>query len=113
VQDRVERVLALSERWNAGDRGFEAIPDYFDPAFEMESLLASLRGEPYRGYAGIEQWVRDLDEQFAEWSITLEDVREIGDQVLTTGTVDARGRVAASPCAFPQRTCATSAQMIA
>jgi hypothetical protein len=25
--------------------------------------------------------VRDLDEQFAEWRIGLDDVREVGDQV--------------------------------
>lgn len=79
----------------------ESLADYFDPAFEMESPLASIRGESYRGYAGIEQWVRDLDEQFAEWSITLHDLREIGDQVLAIGTVDARGRASGVTIRFP------------
>ena len=64
-----------------------------DSAFELDSPFSSVVGEPYRGYAGIEPWARDLDEQFAEWHIGLEEVRQIGHQVITIATVDARGRV--------------------
>jgi SnoaL-like domain len=92
-QDRVELVRTLIGRWNAGDHGPEGLPEYVDPAFELESPFASVVGEPYRGYAGFEQWTRDLDEQFAAWSIGLEDVRQIGNQVITIATIDARGRV--------------------
>jgi hypothetical protein len=89
---RVEVVRMLIERWNAGDHDAEDLPEYVDPAFELESPLSSVSGEPYRGYAGYEQWSLDLDEQFAEWSIELEDVRQIGNQVVTIATIDARGR---------------------
>jgi SnoaL-like domain len=90
--DRVEIVRALFERWNAGQHSAEAFPDYFDPAIQLESPFSSIRGEPYRGYAGIEEWVRDQDEQFAVWSITPEELRQIGSQVLAITTVEARGR---------------------
>ena len=91
-QDRVALIRMLIGRWNAGDHDPEDLPEYVDSAFELESPFASVVGEPYRGYAGIEQWARDLDEQFAEWSIGLDDVRQIGNQVIAISTVDARGR---------------------
>jgi len=91
-QDRVELVRTLIGRWNAGDHDPEGLPDYVDPAFELESPFSSVVGEPYRGYAGIEQWARDLDEQFAEWSIGLDDVRETDNRVITISTINARGR---------------------
>jgi hypothetical protein len=92
-QDRAELVRTLIGRWNAGDHDPESLPEYVDPAFELESPFSSVVGEPYRGYAGIEQWARDLDEQFAGWSIGLDDVRQIGSKVITISTIDARGRV--------------------
>jgi SnoaL-like domain len=92
LQDRVELVRTLIGRWNAGDHDLEDLPAYVDSAFELESPFSSVVGEPYRGYAGIEQWARDLDEQFAEWSIGLDDVRQIGNRVITIATIDARGR---------------------
>jgi SnoaL-like domain len=91
-QDRVELVRTLIGRWNAGDHDPEDLPEYVDTQFELESPFSSVIGEPYRGYAGLEQWARDLDEQFAEWSIGLDDIRQVGDQVITIATVDARGR---------------------
>jgi hypothetical protein len=50
-QRNLEAVRALLAGWNA---------------VELESPFSSVVGEPYRGYAGIEQWMHDLDEQFAE-----------------------------------------------
>lgn len=91
-QNRVELVRTLIGRWNAGDHDLDDLPEYVDSACELESPLSSVAGEPYRGYAGFERWSRDLLEQFAEWSIALEDMREIGDQVITIVTVEARGR---------------------
>jgi len=100
-QGRVDIVRALFERWNAGDHGNELFPEYFDPAIELESPLASVVGEPYRGYAGMERWVGDLDEQFTLWSICTDEVRQIGNRVLTLTTVRARGRASEVALQFP------------
>jgi hypothetical protein len=97
----VEIVRAIIERWNAGERSVETLPDYFDPAIELESPLSSVVGEPYRGYAGLERWVRELDEQFAEWRISLDDVRQIDNEVLAIVTVNARGRASDISLEFP------------
>jgi len=103
-ESRSEIVRAMVDLWNVGEHGSETVAEYFAPAVELESPLSSVHGTPYRGYAGIEQWARDLDEQFAEWSIRLDDVREIGDQVLALGAVDARGRVSDVRLDFPAAT---------
>ena len=100
-RDRVEIVRTLIERWNAGDRRAESLPEYFDPAVELESPLSSVVGEPYRGYAGVERWARELDEQFAEWRLSLDDARQSGNQVIAIVTVNARGRVSDIALQFP------------
>ncbi len=89
-QENVEVVRALVDHWNAGVRS--VLTEYLDPAVELESPFSSVSGEPYRGHAGIEQWVRDVDEQFAEWQIELDDVREVGNTVIAIGSIRGRGR---------------------
>ena len=103
-QENGEIVRALVDRWNAGERDVTNLHDYLDPAIELESPFASVAGEAYQGYAGIERWVLDLDEQFADWNIGLEDVRQIGSQVITIGMVNARGRASEVALQFPYAT---------
>ena len=93
-QENVEIVRALIGLWNTRDRGALArsLADYCDPAIELEGPLSSVSGEPYRGYAGIELWVRDLDEQFLEWRISIDDIHQQGDQVIALVAVNATGR---------------------
>jgi len=91
-QANVQTMYALVEQWNAGERGLDLVAEYCDPTIEFESPFSSVVGESYRGHAGIEQWARDVDEQFAEWRLSLNDVREIGDAVIAIGGVHGRGR---------------------
>ncbi len=99
--DRMDIVRKLFEHWNAGHHGTEIFSEYFDPAIELESPLASVVGEPYRGYEGMERWVGDLDEQFTLWSISPDEVREIGDRVFALTTIRARGRASEVALQFP------------
>lgn len=99
-QENVEVVRALLARWNAGDRTFADLADYFDPAFELVSPFSSFRGESYRGYAGIERWATDIDEQFAEWSISADEMHRVGNSVLALATISARGRASDVPLRF-------------
>jgi ketosteroid isomerase-like protein len=89
-QRNVEITRALYEQWNAGDRRDPA--EYCDPDVELESPFSSVAGEPYRGYAGMNQWIRDVDEQFSEWRVQVDDVRAVGDAVMAIGSVHGRGR---------------------
>jgi ketosteroid isomerase-like protein len=89
--ENVEVVRAVIEHWNAGDR---TVPrDLLAPDFELETPFSSVSGTPYRGYAGIEEWLRDLDGQFSEWQNRIDDIHEVGDNVIATGSVHIRGRV--------------------
>lgn len=103
-QESVGTVRALIAGWNAGDRDMTRLSKYLDPTIELESPFSSVVGEPYRGHAGIEQWMRDLDEQFDEWTIGVVQTREAGDQVLVTGTVRARGRSSGATIEFDAAT---------
>ncbi len=108
-QQRVALVHALVERWNAGERNLGAIGDAFDPAVELDSPLSSVVGVPYRGHAGIEQWRHDIDEQFSEWHLHLDDLRDLGDAVIVIGSVRGRGRVSGVVVEFDAAVLATFA----
>jgi hypothetical protein len=97
-------VRALIELWNSGDRELDALAPYLDPAIELESPFASVAGEPYRGYAGIARWMRDIDEQFAEWSILPDHARQVEGRVIVIGHVTARGRGSEMKLEFPAAT---------
>jgi ketosteroid isomerase-like protein len=88
--ENVAIVREVFELWNAGDRRIRS--DYLDPAVELESPLSSVSGEPYRGHAGVEQWIRDVDEQFAEFESHLDAVREVENTVVAIGTIQLKGR---------------------
>ena len=96
-QENVEIVRTLVAHWNAGDRDLVRSIEYLDPSVQLEGPLSSLTAEPYQGYRGIERWMRDLDEQFDVWVIQIDDVRQVGEDVLVTATIDARGRTSGAP----------------
>ncbi|GAC1435731.1 MAG: hypothetical protein NVSMB51_05710 [Solirubrobacteraceae bacterium] len=89
-RENVEALRRSFERWNMGDHTVRA--EDVDPGVELESPMSSVAGEPYRGHAGIEAWVRELDEQFAEWRVSIGDVREVGNAVIAVGGISLRGR---------------------
>lgn len=98
---KVELARTLVERWNAGRRGLSDIEELFDPAVEMESPLSQISGGPYRGYAGMERWVEELEKQFSEWHVAVEDVREVDERVIVISAVTARGRASGVALEFP------------
>ncbi len=96
-QENVEVVRTLIAHWNAGDRVLLRSAEFLDPSVELVGPLSSLNAEPYRGHRGIERWMRDLDEQFDVWTIDIEDVRQVDNQVVVTATINARGRASGVP----------------
>lgn len=100
-RENVEAIRRLVELWNAGDRGLGGIGRYLDQSIELESPFSSVSGVPYRGHSGIEQWRSDIDEQFSEWRLTLEDVRDLTDTVVAIGDVHGRGRGSGIVVDFP------------
>jgi hypothetical protein len=89
-QENVEVMRAVFGFWNADD--FDAIEQFLDPAVELVSPLSSVTGESYRGYAGVKRWQQDVYEQFVEWRLTVDQFREVDNQVLAIGHIALKGR---------------------
>ena len=89
-QENVELVREGFARWNKGDHGF-----FFNlaaPDVELFSRFGSLSGEPYRGHEGIREWLVDIEQSFERFDLWLDDVRDLGDDVLATGGISMRAR---------------------
>jgi ketosteroid isomerase-like protein len=90
-KENVEVVRAFVERWNSGVR--EVPTQDVDPGVVLETPFSSVSGKPYRGYAGVEQWLRDVDEQFSLWRVHIDELRAEGNAVIALGSVHGKGRV--------------------
>ena len=90
TQSKAEVMRALVEAWNQGVR--EVPSEHVDAAVELESPFTSVSGQPYRGHAGIERWMQDIDAHFSEWHTDLDEVHEVGDAVAGIGKLRGRGR---------------------
>ena len=55
------------------------------PDIELLSRFGSLAGEPYRGHLGVREWLADIQQSFERFDLWLDDVRDLGDDVLAIG----------------------------
>jgi ketosteroid isomerase-like protein len=86
-QENIDFARSVFSRWNAGERRFpdeEIHPDVV--------LVSRLLGEAVRGRAGVRRYLQEIDEQFDEWTMAIEDWRDAGDCVAALGRVRFRGR---------------------
>jgi ketosteroid isomerase-like protein len=87
-QEKVELARSALNRWNAGERRFP------DEEIHPEVVIVS-RGvldTSGHGRAGIRRYLREIDEQFDEWTTVMEDWRDTGDFVVGLGQVRLHGR---------------------
>ena len=64
-----------------------------DPGVMMEPLSTPVqRRTPYLGIGGLRRYLRDLDETWDEFEVTVEEVRAQGDYVVALGRIYARQR---------------------
>jgi ketosteroid isomerase-like protein len=85
--ENVEFARSVFSRWNAGERSFpdeEIHPDVV--------LVSRVLGKAVRGRAGVRRYLREIDEQFDEWKMAIEDWRDAGDCVAALGHVRLQGR---------------------
>jgi SnoaL-like domain len=94
---QVEIIRAALEAWNAGDRSEETLSRYCDPSVTLHSPFSEMSGEPYRGYAGLQRWMRDIDEQFSEWRIGTDDPYSRFQAAIEPGDVPLVGASGAIP----------------
>jgi ketosteroid isomerase-like protein len=90
-QRNVQQVKDAFARWNSGVRDVDL--ETIDPEVELHTPLGSTRGGPYRGHEGFRQWLRDIDEQFEEWRLEVNEWRPLDDgRLLSFGNIHAKGR---------------------
>jgi ketosteroid isomerase-like protein len=85
--ENVEFARSVFDRWNAGERRFrdeEIHPDVV--------VVSRILGTAVRGRAGVRRYLREIDEQFDEWTMEIEDWRDAGDCVAALGHVRLHGR---------------------
>jgi ketosteroid isomerase-like protein len=61
-----------------------------DPSCEIQPLLAAVAGD-YHGHDGVREWLDDLFGAFPDFSIRLDEVRELGDRTLGAARIRAHG----------------------
>jgi ketosteroid isomerase-like protein len=87
-QENVELVRSWLSRWNAGERSFA---DQIHPDAEILDR-GLMEGRLLRGRDGARRLFREIDEQFDEWTLTMEEWRDAGDYVVALGQVRMHGR---------------------
>ena len=86
-QENVDFARSVFSRWNAGERNFpdeEIHPDVV--------LVSRILGKSVRGRSGVRRYLQEIDEHFAEWTMTIEDWRDGGEFVAALGHVRLHGR---------------------
>ena len=86
-QENVEFARSVFSRWNAGERRFpdeEIHPDVV--------IVSRILGGAMRGRGAVRRYLREIDEQFDEWTMAIEDWRDAGDRVAALGHVRLHGR---------------------
>ena len=87
----VDIVRALFDAF-AG-RDIARVEELISDDMEFHAVTAQMAGQegPYRGHAGMEAYFADVDRTWEELNLTPTDFEEVGDVILVTGRVWARG----------------------
>jgi ketosteroid isomerase-like protein len=90
-EDNVNRFVASAEAFNRKD--IAGLFEFFDPEVQFEPQQAALQGT-YLGHEGVGEWLRDLAEHYDPESghIHIDEVRDLEDSVLATGTLRFTGK---------------------
>ena len=77
-----QRIEVVRRALDALDRrDLPGLLEQVDPSFELNPLV-SVWPQPYRGRDGIEEWWRDLDGLWDEFTMHADDFRDLGDDTL-------------------------------
>ena len=86
-QENLEFARSVFSRWNAGERSFP------DEEIHPDVVVSSrILGKAVRGREGVRRYLREIDEQFDEWRMAIEDWRDAGDCVVALGHIRLHGR---------------------
>lgn len=85
---REELIRREYARWNAAER--EIDPQAVHPEVVVHSAMTNAS---YHGYEGARRWMAEIDDQFEDWHLSIDEFREASDdRLLGIGTIHLRGR---------------------
>jgi ketosteroid isomerase-like protein len=99
IDENVELAHRVIDTWNRGD--YEAWIELFDEDCEFRPLRAQLERQAYRGHDGLRQFEQDLTEDWERVRFALNEVREVGDQVVLLARFHGRGRASGAEVDIP------------
>jgi ketosteroid isomerase-like protein len=81
-------VREVFSRWNEGERDFD--DDVFNPSLTIHSALT---GDMYEGADGLQTWTAEIDDQFKDWNLVVEETETLDDdRILVRGEIQMTGR---------------------
>jgi ketosteroid isomerase-like protein len=90
-QENVETVRALFAHY--AKRDIDAVINTVVDDVEVRpALVGGPEGTVYRGKDGFRRFLADVEAAWEEWQIEIDELRDLGDTVLTLGRVRARAR---------------------
>src|SRR5215207_5020680 len=98
-QENVEASRRVLDAWNRGDR--DEWLTGFAPEAEFHTTGRFPDQGVYRGRAGLERYWAEIHEAAEEVSVTVTDMRAIGDKVLYAVTARGRGKRSGVPIEGP------------
>ena len=85
-------------------RDVEGMLNELDPDVVMDLALPAMFGgeaTALRGHDQCLEFVRDLDEAFAEFQIEISEIRDLGERLVTFGHIHGRGKVSRADVESP------------
>jgi ketosteroid isomerase-like protein len=101
--ERISVVRAFTDA--VTERDVDAALEFCHPEIEFFSLLAQLEARPYRGFAGIRRYFKEIDATWGEWRVEVEQLLSAPDgRVVIVMSTHMRGKGSGLP--FVQRVAA-------
>jgi ketosteroid isomerase-like protein len=92
-QENVEAYKRGVDAFNRRD--VEALLEELDPEVVMHLALRAMFGgesTAFRGHDEYREFLRDLDEAFAEFQVEISEIRDLGERLVTIGNLHDRGK---------------------
>jgi ketosteroid isomerase-like protein len=98
-EERISVVRAFADAIT--ERDVDAALELCHPEIEFFSLLAQLEARPYRGFAGIRRYFKDIDATWEEWRVEVEQLVAAPDgHVVIVMSTHMRGRGSGLPTLY-------------
>ena len=89
-QENVEIIRRCYELWHS--REWSAIPELFDPDIEIDLSRNVFNPDVYHGHAGVERYVRAVEEVWDNFRVVPKEFIDAGDKVVTAVTLHGQGK---------------------